>query len=62
MNLGYSENWIKECLRSIEIRKELTDEWDKHGLKEGQQFATLTHIITKAWDGKQPKNLKYVKV
>ena len=42
MNLGYSENWINQRLKSIEIRKELTDEWKKRGLKEGQQFATLT--------------------
>ena len=44
MNLGYSENWINQRLKSIEIRKELTDEWKKRGLKEGQQFATLTKI------------------
>ena len=44
MNLGYSENWINQRLKSIEIRKELTDEWKKRGLKEGQQFATLTDI------------------
>ena len=48
MNLGYSENWINQRLKSIEIRKELTDEWRKLGLKEGQQFATLTDIVTKA--------------
>ena len=42
MKLGYSENWINQRLKSIEIRKELTDEWKKRGLKEGQQFATLT--------------------
>jgi hypothetical protein len=47
MNLGYSESWINQRLKSIEIRKELTDEWKKRGLKEGQQFATLTDIITK---------------
>ncbi len=48
MKLGYSENWINQRLKSIEIRKELTDEWKKRGLKEGVQFATLTDIITKA--------------
>ncbi len=48
LNLGYSENWINQRLKSIEIRKELTDEWKKRGLKEGIQFATLTDIITKA--------------
>ena len=42
MKLGYSENWINQRLKSIEIRKELTDEWEKRGLEEGQQFATLT--------------------
>jgi hypothetical protein len=45
LNLGYSENWINQRLKSIEIRKELTDEWRKRGLKEGVQFATLTYII-----------------
>ena len=49
LKLGYSENWINQRLKSIEIRKELTDEWKNRGLKEGQQFATLTDIITKAW-------------
>ena len=48
MKLGYSENWINQRLKSIEIRKELTDEWKNRGLKEGVQFATLTDIITKA--------------
>ena len=48
LRLGYSENWINQRLKSIEIRKELTDEWKKRGLKEGVQFATLTDIITKA--------------
>ena len=48
MKLGYSENWINQRLKSIEIRKELTDEWKSRGLKEGVQFATLTDIITKA--------------
>ena len=42
LNLGYSENWINQRLKSIEIRKELTNEWKKRGLKEGAQFATLT--------------------
>ena len=47
LHLGYSENWINQRLKSIEIRKELTDEWKKRGLNEGTQFATLTDIITK---------------
>jgi hypothetical protein len=61
MNLGYSENWINQRLKSIEVRKELTDEWKKRGLKEGQQFATLTDIITKAWAGKSTKEYKMLK-
>lgn len=59
--LGYSENWINQRLKSIEIRKELTDEWKKLGLKEGVQFATLTNIITKAWAGKTTKEYKILK-
>ena len=53
--LGYSDNWINQRLKSIEIRKDLTDEWRKHGLKEGIQFATLTDIIYKTWAGKTAK-------
>jgi len=59
MNLGYSENWINQRLKSIEIRKELTDEWKNRGLKEGQQFAMLTDIITKAWSGNTTKEYKH---
>ena len=61
LQLGYSENWINQRLKSIEIRKELTDEWKSRGLKEGQQFATLTDIITKAWAGKTTKEYKVLK-
>lgn len=61
LNLGYSENWINQRLKSIEIRKELTDEWKKRGLKEGVQFATLTDIITKAWSDKTTKEYKILK-
>lgn len=61
MQLGYSENWINQRLKSIEIRKELTDEWKKRGLKEGVQFATLTDIITKAWSDKTTKEYKVLK-
>ncbi len=61
LNLGYSENWINQRLKSIEIRKELTDEWKKRGLKEGVQFATLTDIITKAWSDKTTKEYKTLK-
>jgi hypothetical protein len=61
LNLGYSENWINQRIKSIEIRKELTDEWKKRGLKEGVQFATLTDIITKAWADKTTKEYKVLK-
>lgn len=61
LKLGYSENWINQRLKSIEIRKELTDEWKKRGLKEGIQFATLTDIITKAWSDKTTKEYKVLK-
>jgi hypothetical protein len=61
MKLGYSENWINQRLKSIEIRKELTDEWKKRGLKEGVQFATLTDIITKTWSDKTTKEYKVLK-
>ena len=61
LRLGYSENWINQRLKSIEIRKELTDEWKSRGLKAGQQFATLTDIITKAWAGKTTKEYKILK-
>ena len=61
IQLGYSENWINQSLKSIEIRKELTDEWKKRGLKEGVQFATLTDIITKAWSDKTTKEYKILK-
>lgn len=60
-HLGYSDNWINQRLKSIEIRKELTDEWKKHGLKEGVQFATLTDIIYKAWSDKTAKEYKQLK-
>ena len=61
VKLGYTESWINQRLKSIEIRKELTDEWKSRGLKEGQQFATLTDIITKAWAGKTTKEYKVFK-
>jgi hypothetical protein len=61
LKLGYSESWINQRLKSIEIRKELTDEWKKRGLKEGVQFATLTDIITKAWSDKTTKEYKVLK-
>ena len=61
LQLGYSESWINQRLKSIEIRKELTDEWKSKGLKEGAQFATLTDIITKAWSDKTTKEYKILK-
>lgn len=60
-NLGYSENWINQRLKSIEIRKELTDEWKKYGLQEGLEFATLTDIIYKEWAWKTAKEYKKFK-
>jgi len=59
--LGYSDNWINQRLKSIEIRKELTDEWKKHGLREGVQFASLTDIIYKTWSGKTAREYKQFK-
>ena len=59
--LGYTDNWINQRLKSIEIRKDLTDEWKRHGLQEGVQFATLTDIIYKTWAGKTAKEYKQFK-
>ena len=59
--LGYSDKWINQRLRSIEVRKELTDEWDRAGVKEGQQYASLTDIITRGWSGKTTKQYKQFK-
>ena len=50
--LGYSENWINNRIKSIEVRKGLTDEWDRAGVQQGQQYASLTDIITREWSGK----------
>ncbi len=61
LKLGYSEKWINQRLKSIEIRKELTDEWKKRGLKEGPRFAVLTDIITKAWSEKSTREYKMLK-
>lgn len=59
--LGYSNNWINQRLKSIEIRKELTDEWKRRGLQEGMQFATLTDIIYQSWADKTAKEYKQFK-
>ena len=61
LKLGYSESWINQRLKSIEIRKDLTDEWKKRGLKQGTQFATLTDIISKSWSDKTTKEYKTLK-
>ena len=59
--LGYSERWVNQRLQSIQARKELTDEWERAGVKEGQQYATLTDIITKEWSGKTTRQYKKFK-
>ena len=59
--LGYSDNWINQRLKSIEIRKELTDEWKRHGLQEGVQFATLTDIIYQTWSDMTAREYKQFK-
>lgn len=63
-NLGYSKEWINQRLKSIEVRKDLTNEWENKGIKDTKDFAMLTNIITKAWSGqsvKEYKNLKGLK-
>ena len=59
--LGYSEAWINQRMKSIEVRKELTDEWHRTGVDEGQQYATLTDIITQTWSGLTTKQYKHHK-
>ena len=59
--LGYSEAWINQRLKSIEVRKELTDEWKRTGVEEGLQYATLTDIITREWSGLRTKDYKALK-
>jgi hypothetical protein len=58
---GYSANWINQRLKSIEVRKELTDEWERRGIQKGQEFATLTDIITVGWSGLTTKQYKQYK-
>ena len=59
--LGYSDNWINQRLKSIEIRKDLTDQWKLHNVEEGVQYATLTDIIYQTWAGKTAKEYKHFK-
>ena len=56
--LGYSDNWINQRIKSIEVRKELTDEWKRTGVNEGLEYASLTDIITKEWSGMTTKQYK----
>lgn len=58
---GYSENWINQRLKSIEVRKELTDEWERRGVKKGQEYAVLTDIITQGWAGMTTREYKRFK-
>ena len=59
--LGYSDNWINQRLKSIEIRKDLTDQWKLHNVEEGVQYASLTDIIYQAWAGRTTKEYKQYK-
>lgn len=59
--LGYSDRWINQRMKSIEVRKELTDEWKRTGVKEGMEYASLTDIITKEWSGMTTKQYKHHK-
>lgn len=59
--LGYSDNWINQRLKSIEIRKDLTDQWKLHGVEEGSGYATLTDIIYQSWAGLTAKEYKHLK-
>ncbi|WP_233244203.1 BRO-N domain-containing protein [Brumimicrobium oceani] len=58
---GYSKQWVNQRLKSIEVRKELTDEWEERGVKKGMEYAILTNEITKAWSGFDVKNYKKLK-
>ena len=59
--LGYSDAWINQRIKSIEIRKELTDEWARTGVQQGMQYASLTYIITREWSGMSTKQYKQFK-
>lgn len=58
---GYSRNWVNQRIKSIEVRKELTDEWESRGVKKGLEYAILTDEITKAWAGITTKEYKHIK-
>lgn len=58
---GYSKEWINQRLKSIEVRKDLTDEWQERGMKEGAEYSILTDEITKAWAGRSVKDYKKFK-
>jgi len=59
--LGYSENWINQRIKAIEVRKALTDEWDKSGVKQGAEYATLTDLMSKTWSGMTTREYKKLK-
>ena len=59
--LGYSDAWINQRIKSIEVRKELTDEWQRTGVNVGMEYASLTDIITKEWSGMTTKQYKHLK-
>ncbi|MBQ9260281.1 MAG: Bro-N domain-containing protein [Neisseriaceae bacterium] len=60
-HLGYSENWINQRIKSIEVRKNLTDEWDKSGVKKGKEYAQLTDLMYRSWAGMSAKEYKQFK-
>ena len=59
--LGYSENWINQRIKSLEVRKALTDEWDKSGVEAGKEYAALTDIMSKTWSGMTTREYKLFK-
>ena len=59
--MGYSENWINQRIKSIEVRKALTDEWDKSGVKQGEEYATLTDLMSKTWSDMTTREYKKYK-
>jgi len=59
--LGYSENWINQRIKSIEVRKALTDEWDKSGVQQGQEYAALTDLMSRTWSGMNTREYKKYK-